>query len=314
MSVESGLADVVTLQRRRQARISQQDEESFFLDTLSEYQWARDAAGLAPKTLDGLIKPVIEVCEFYGTVPWQLSSREVDRYFAGVGKRAQSTLRAKINNAQYLAMPGSLDRPRPSQRAGPTLGVASGWRRRDRAGWRGRRTLADGGPMTVTWLPAQARGARRIRIVVANEGAAGVPDQLAVNVECGRVFRELLERGKYRYLIFGVNGDSSEVVPLESSTETDYDKFLDALPENECRYAVYDVPYKPQDGANGTRALSILWTPDTANSKSKMIYASSLGTFERALSLRDTALRAFDRAELSYEALLERAKTLPRTR
>ncbi|MEV7941590.1 MULTISPECIES: hypothetical protein [unclassified Kitasatospora] len=74
VSVESGLADVVTLQRRRQARISVQDEESFFLDTLSEYQWARDAAGLEPKTLDGLIKPVIEVCEYYGTVPWQLSS------------------------------------------------------------------------------------------------------------------------------------------------------------------------------------------------------------------------------------------------
>ncbi|WP_369227145.1 hypothetical protein AB5J52_42200 [Streptomyces sp. R39] len=69
MSVETGLADVVTLQRRRQARISVHDEESFFLDTLSEYKWARDAAGLAPTTMDGLIKPVIEVCEFYGTVP-----------------------------------------------------------------------------------------------------------------------------------------------------------------------------------------------------------------------------------------------------
>ncbi|MEU9945008.1 site-specific integrase [Streptomyces lavendulae] len=95
--METGLADVVTLQRRRQARISVHDEESFFLDTLSEYQWARDAAGLAPATLDGLIKPVVEVCEFYGTVPWQLTSREVDRYFAGAGKRAQSTLRGKIN-------------------------------------------------------------------------------------------------------------------------------------------------------------------------------------------------------------------------
>lgn len=60
-------------------------------------QWARDAAGLAPTTLDGLIKPVVEICEFYGTVPWQLSSREVDRYFAGAGKRATSTLRGKIN-------------------------------------------------------------------------------------------------------------------------------------------------------------------------------------------------------------------------
>lgn len=69
VSVETGLADVVTLQRRRQARMSAYDEESFFLDALSEYQWARDAAGLASTTLDGLIKPVIEVCEYYARSP-----------------------------------------------------------------------------------------------------------------------------------------------------------------------------------------------------------------------------------------------------
>jgi hypothetical protein len=46
--MEAGLADVVTLQRRCQARASAQDAESFFIDTISEYQWARDAAGLAP--------------------------------------------------------------------------------------------------------------------------------------------------------------------------------------------------------------------------------------------------------------------------
>ncbi|MDQ0595892.1 hypothetical protein QF037_000237 [Streptomyces canus] len=44
VSVETGLADVITLQRRREARISAHDEEIFSLDTLSEYQWARDAA------------------------------------------------------------------------------------------------------------------------------------------------------------------------------------------------------------------------------------------------------------------------------
>jgi integrase/recombinase XerC len=98
MPIETGLADVVTLQRRRQARLSAQDEESFFVDTLSEYQWARDAAGLAPSTLNNLIKPVIEVCDYYGVVPWRLTPREVDRYFAGPGKRAHSTTRKKINS------------------------------------------------------------------------------------------------------------------------------------------------------------------------------------------------------------------------
>ena len=86
--LEPGLADVVTLQRRKAAEVSDGDEESFFLDTIAEYQWARDAAGLAAATLDGLTKPVIEVCEHYGLAPWRLTPRQVDKYFAGAGKRA----------------------------------------------------------------------------------------------------------------------------------------------------------------------------------------------------------------------------------
>ena len=94
---EPGLADIITLQRRKAAELSEGDEEGFFLDTIAEYQWARDAAGLAPATLDGLVKPVIEVCEHYGLAPWRLTPRQVDKYFAGVGKRASATVRRKMN-------------------------------------------------------------------------------------------------------------------------------------------------------------------------------------------------------------------------
>ncbi|MEV4078616.1 hypothetical protein [Nonomuraea fuscirosea] len=97
MVVEAGLADVVTLQRRKAAEVGDGDEESFFLDTLAEYQWARDAAGLAATTLDRLTKPVLEICEHYGLAPWRLTPRQVDKYFAGVGKRGRSTVRQKMN-------------------------------------------------------------------------------------------------------------------------------------------------------------------------------------------------------------------------
>ena len=94
---EPGLADVVTLQRRRAAEIDGGGEESFFLDTLAEYQWARDAAGLASTTLDRLTKPVLEICGHYGLAPWRLTPRQVDKYFAGAGKRGRSTVRQKMN-------------------------------------------------------------------------------------------------------------------------------------------------------------------------------------------------------------------------
>jgi integrase/recombinase XerC len=94
--LEPGLADVVTLQRRRAAEITAGDEDAFFLDTLAEYEWARDAAGLAATTLDRLVKPVLEICSHYGVVPWRLTARQVDKYFAGAGKRGRSTVRQKM--------------------------------------------------------------------------------------------------------------------------------------------------------------------------------------------------------------------------
>jgi integrase len=92
----TGLADVVSLQRRAGASATAEDAEAFFQDTLMEYLWARDVAGLAPSTLQQLIKPVVEICEFYDLLPWQLVPRHVDGYFAGVGKRATSTVRGKL--------------------------------------------------------------------------------------------------------------------------------------------------------------------------------------------------------------------------
>ncbi|WP_209440731.1 site-specific integrase [Amycolatopsis thermoflava] len=39
---------------------------------------------------------MIELCDHYETVPWRLQPKQLDRYFAGPGKRARATVRAKI--------------------------------------------------------------------------------------------------------------------------------------------------------------------------------------------------------------------------
>ncbi len=92
----TGLADVMTMQSRASARRDVDDETAFFHDTLAEYSWARDVAGVAPSTLPKLLAPVLEVCRFYDCVPWRLGPRELDHYFAGPGKRKHSTIRKKI--------------------------------------------------------------------------------------------------------------------------------------------------------------------------------------------------------------------------
>jgi integrase/recombinase XerC len=52
-ALEPDLAEVVSLQRRKAAEVSDGDEQSFFLDTLAEYQWARDAAAWPPQRWTG---------------------------------------------------------------------------------------------------------------------------------------------------------------------------------------------------------------------------------------------------------------------
>ncbi len=148
---EPGLAEVVTLQRRRAAEVSVGDEQSLFVDTLAEYQWARDVAGLAASTLDKLIQPIVEICQYYGVVPWRLTPRQVDRYFAGPGKRGRSTLRQDQPHRRLLRVP------------------RAALRRRDRPPVRGRGGLAD--------RPVQSAPApRRVRPAGAalSAGTAGV--------------------------------------------------------------------------------------------------------------------------------------------
>lgn len=96
-----GLADVFSLHCRRAGAVRPENEREFFFETLAEYQWARDAAGLVPHTIDLLVKPVIEICEHYGTVPWKLEPRDLDQFFAGPGKRARATVRSKITKIDH---------------------------------------------------------------------------------------------------------------------------------------------------------------------------------------------------------------------
>lgn len=95
---EAGLADVLTLQRQAFEGSTPADERTLFQDTLAEYCWARDVAGLSAKTLQILVQPVLEICSFYDVMPWRLTPRDLDRYFAGPGKPGRhSTMRSKLN-------------------------------------------------------------------------------------------------------------------------------------------------------------------------------------------------------------------------
>lgn len=69
---EESLADVLTLQRPNVHPSSREAEKALYQDTLAEYCWARDVAGLAATTLNQLVslfQPQVALAEGYDGLP-----------------------------------------------------------------------------------------------------------------------------------------------------------------------------------------------------------------------------------------------------
>lgn len=112
---------------------------------------------------------------------------------------------------------------------------------------------------------------------------------------------------KSKFIIFALNDKKTEIIVEETSTEQSYDAFLEKLPENDCKYAVYDFEYEI-GGGEGKRSKIVFytWSPDTAPIRSKMVYASSKDALRRALNGVSTDIQGTDFSEVAYESVLER--------
>lgn len=64
---------------------------------------------------------------------------------------------------------------------------------------------------------------------------------------------------KLVYVIFTLNNTNTEIIVKSKSDSRDYDDFLAELPENECRWAVYDLEYELVDGGKRNKLVFYHW-------------------------------------------------------
>lgn len=130
---------------------------------------------------------------------------------------------------------------------------------------------------------------------------------VAVADESLQAFNDLKLGKKYKFILYGLNDNKTEIVVRETSSDASYDSFLEKLPEDDCLYAIYDFEYE-LNGNEGKRSKIVFytWSPDTAPIRSKMVYASSKDALRRALNGVSTDIQGTDFSEVSYETVLER--------
>ncbi|GER57541.1 actin-depolymerizing factor [Striga asiatica] len=113
---------------------------------------------------------------------------------------------------------------------------------------------------------------------------ANATSGMSVHDDCKLRFLELKAKRNYRFIIFKIEEKIHQVVieKLGQPGES-YDDFAASLPENECRYAVFDFDFTTDENCQKSKIFFIAWSPDSSRIRSKMVYASSKDRFKREL-------------------------------
>ena len=115
-----------------------------------------------------------------------------------------------------------------------------------------------------------------------------------------------LGRLKARFVVYKIDGP--QIVEDVLSMDGSFDDFLAALPEDDCRYCLYDMAFTTNDDRQTSKLVLISWSPDTARVKSKMVYAGSKDALVRAFVGISVKVNATDLSELTEEIVTDACK------
>lgn len=110
-----------------------------------------------------------------------------------------------------------------------------------------------------------------------------------------------------RYMQMKMSDDSKEIVIDKEAPKSDsYEDFVGQLPSDQCRYAVVDFAYQGNETGLKEVLIFVVWCPDNASVKQKMLYASSKDAVKATCTGVAAEIQATDFDEISTDAVLEK--------
>eukprot|EP00007_Cunea_sp_BSH-02190019_P006781 CAMPEP_0174228922 /NCGR_PEP_ID=MMETSP0417-20130205/22_1 /TAXON_ID=242541 /ORGANISM="Mayorella sp, Strain BSH-02190019" /LENGTH=139 /DNA_ID=CAMNT_0015306411 /DNA_START=38 /DNA_END=457 /DNA_ORIENTATION=+ len=132
---------------------------------------------------------------------------------------------------------------------------------------------------------------------------------IAVNEEVITTYQDLKLGKKIQYAIFRINEANTDVVVEKvQKEETSWDEFTGSLPKDDCRYAVYDFAFQV-DGGQRNKLLFVVWAPDTAKIKNKMLITSTKDAVRKKLVGIGLEIQATDFSEIDIEEITQRCQS-----
>merc|ERR1712100_250227 len=119
-----------------------------------------------------------------------------------------------------------------------------------------------------------------------------------VNDDCVEKYNQLKLSKDIRFVIFKITDGNDEIVVEQTGAkDATYADFVGKLPADDSRYAVFDFEYE-QEGGLRNKILFVVWAPDTAELKRKMLIASSKDAFRKKLVGIGAEIQATDKSEV----------------
>ncbi|KAI3772999.1 hypothetical protein L6452_04195 [Arctium lappa] len=130
---------------------------------------------------------------------------------------------------------------------------------------------------------------------------------MGVAEHCKSTFLELQRKKAHRYVIFKIDETKNEVVVEKTGSPAEsYQDLTSALPENDCRYAVYDFEFVTSENCQKSKIFFIAWSPESSRIRAKMLYATSKSRIRHELDGVHYEIQATDSTEMDLEVLRER--------
>mmetsp|Transcript_4818 Transcript_4818/g.8867 ORF Transcript_4818/g.8867 Transcript_4818/m.8867 type:complete len:149 (-) Transcript_4818:192-638(-) len=133
---------------------------------------------------------------------------------------------------------------------------------------------------------------------------------VTVDPKCVEMFNAL-KRRDYRGVVLKINDTMTKIEverTLESSEKTgksaqdDWKAAIDSLPQNDCRFLIYDFQYEHQ-GLPKSKIIFMKWAPEASKIKAKMIYASSQEGCLNQMEGVGRQMQGTDEAEVAYDEI-----------
>jgi len=133
-------------------------------------------------------------------------------------------------------------------------------------------------------------------------------------------YKHIKKGKKYRYMVFHIADEKRICIDTSGDRDAVYQDYLDYLKNlgaDECRYGLYDFEFEHScEGAADTKRsklILMIWCPDTARIKKKMLYSSSFDALKQALEGIGKYIQATDMSEAAPECVLEKIKSTARS-